>query len=79
MTSREETESRLGGGAPRGLTDRERRVCELLLQGVSNKEVAAMMTLSTRTVEFHIANIRKKLGASSKTALVGYLNSRGLP
>jgi FixJ family two-component response regulator len=45
------------------LSTREREVLELLLDGRSNKETASAMGLSPRTIEYHRANIIKKLGA----------------
>ncbi|MBB1198760.1 DNA-binding response regulator [Enterobacteriaceae bacterium 89] len=47
------------------LTARESEVLEQLMTGASNKEVAAQLDLSTRTVEAHRAAIFSKLGVSS--------------
>ena len=52
------------------LTAREREVLELLAAGMSNKQVAASLHLSTRTVEDHRAAIMAKSGSSSVADLV---------
>lgn len=62
---------RIGGRAPSGdkLTPTEERVAELVAEGCSNKEVAAALFVSVRTVEGHLAKIYGKLGVRSRTAL----------
>jgi non-specific serine/threonine protein kinase len=54
---------RTGGG---GLTPREREVAALIAQGRSNREIAAALTLSERTVTTHISSIFAKLGVSGR-------------
>ena len=63
--------SRLGGRAPAGalLTASELRVAELVADGLSNKEVAARLVVTVRTVEAHLSKIYAKLGVRSRTAL----------
>ena len=51
------------------LTAAERRVAELVGQGLSNREVASALFLSAKTVEFHLRNIFRKLGVRSRTEL----------
>ena len=51
------------------LTPAERRVAELVGQGLSNREVASALFLSAKTVEFHLRNIFRKLGVRSRTEL----------
>ncbi len=48
------------------LTDREREILELLVQGLSNKMIASRLYLSVRTVEGHLANIYLRLGVHSR-------------
>jgi NarL family two-component system response regulator LiaR len=52
------------------LTDREREVLALLVQGNTNKEIAAALTLSPATVRAYVSNILSKLEASNRTEAV---------
>jgi DNA-binding CsgD family transcriptional regulator len=52
------------------LTARERDVLELFSSGASNKEAGRQLGISPRTIEFHRANIMKKLGAKNAPELV---------
>jgi len=52
---------------PADLTPREMEVIQLLAEGLSNKEIAALLFVSPRTVNFHLDNIYSKLGVSSRT------------
>jgi DNA-binding CsgD family transcriptional regulator len=63
--------ARLGGRRPAGatLTESERQVAELVASGLSNKEVAARLVVTVRTVEAHLSKIYQKLGVDSRTAL----------
>jgi DNA-binding NarL/FixJ family response regulator len=54
------------------LTNREREVLQLLAEGKSNKEVAVLLKISTKTVEAHRANIIRKLDLHSLSDLVRY-------
>jgi FixJ family two-component response regulator len=47
------------------LSRREREVLEQLVKGRQNREIAEALFITVKTVEFHRANIREKLGASS--------------
>ena len=49
-----------------GLTQRERDVLRLLAEGLSDRDIAAALTISTRTVETHVSNILHKLGARNR-------------
>jgi DNA-binding NarL/FixJ family response regulator len=51
-------------------TARERQVLEHVLLGQTNKEIAYALECSPRTVEFHIAQILRKTGLSSKLAVI---------
>jgi DNA-binding CsgD family transcriptional regulator len=61
-----------------GLTDRERDVARLLAQGCTNREVAAALVISERTVTTHISNILGKLGLSSRTQVARWAIDKGL-
>lgn len=53
-----------------GLTEREREVLALLVEGRSNAEIADRLKVSRATVKFHVGGILSKLGASSRTEAV---------
>ncbi len=54
------------------LTPREREIVQLLAEGKSNKETAAVLGISVKTVEAHRANLMRKMGFSSLSDLVRY-------
>ncbi len=54
------------------LTPREREVIQLLSEGKSNKEVAASLGISSKTVQVHRTNLMRKLGLHSLTDIVHY-------
>ena len=59
------------GGAPRAdrwdlLTAREREVAALVARGMTNKDIAARLFVSKRTVDAHVEHILNKLGYSSR-------------
>jgi predicted ATPase/DNA-binding NarL/FixJ family response regulator len=55
---------------PDGLTRRELEVVGLIERGLSNRQIADELVLSTRTVEKHVANILSKLGLASRAQIV---------
>ncbi len=63
---------------PETLTDREADVLQLLAQGKTNKEIAAALVITERTVKFHISSILSKLGAGNRTEAVTIAAQRGL-
>jgi two-component system, NarL family, response regulator NreC len=54
------------------LTDREKEVLQLLAEGKSNKDVAAILNVSTYTVETHRTNMMQKLGLHNTVDIVLY-------
>jgi DNA-binding NarL/FixJ family response regulator len=61
-----------------GLTSREVEVLRLVAQGQSNKEIAAALVLSVRTVERHITNLYGKIDARGKADATAYAFKHGL-
>jgi DNA-binding CsgD family transcriptional regulator/tetratricopeptide (TPR) repeat protein len=55
--------------APSGLTKREAQVAALVAEGRSNKEIAATLVISRRTVDGHVEHILTKLGFTSRTQI----------
>ncbi len=55
---------------PDGLTEREREVIRLISQGLSNKDIADRLFISSITVRHHLTNIFDKLGVSNRQKLL---------
>jgi DNA-binding NarL/FixJ family response regulator len=72
------TRRSLGPRRGRPLTAREREVLKLVADGLSNKEIAARLRISVRTVENHRASIMRKLDLKSVVDLVKYAIACGL-
>jgi DNA-binding NarL/FixJ family response regulator len=60
------------------LTDREREVLRLVVKGLSTKEIASQLDISTRTVETHRANLMRKLNLKSVALLTQFAIREGL-
>ena len=60
------------------LTEREREVVKLVAEGYKNREIAARLCISVKTVEKHRANLMRKLDLHSAAALTGYAIGNGL-
>jgi RNA polymerase sigma factor (sigma-70 family) len=56
--------------AIRGLSPREREVCELIASGLANDEIARRLTISRYTVKVHVSNILGKLGVPDRVHVV---------
>ena len=67
-----------GGDEPPGdISEREAEVLRLIAWGHSNKEIAARLQISVKTVEAHKANTMKKLGLTSRIDIVRYALLQG--
>ncbi len=64
-----ENAQRRGTSKVAGLTGQELQVSRFVNQGLSNKEVAAQLFLSPRTIDFHLRNVFTKLGVTSRAEL----------
>ena len=51
------------------MTGQQLRIAELVAEGATNREIAARMFLSTRTVDHHLRNVFHRLGIRSRTEL----------
>jgi len=60
------------------LSSREREILACVAGGLSDREIATQLQLSTHTVHRHVANIRRKLGSPSRTAAVAEAGRLGL-
>ena len=60
------------------LTEREREVVRLVVKGLSTKEIATQLDISTRTVETHRANLMRKLNLKSVALLTQFAIREGL-
>ena len=60
------------------LTARELEVLELLAKGMTNKEIAAELVITVRTVKFHVSSILRKLEAGNRTEAVRAAAERGI-
>ncbi|GAA2034921.1 AAA family ATPase [Agromyces tropicus] len=63
---------------PEGLTDRQVDVLRLLVEGLTNAEIAARLVVSVRTVDSHVAAVLAKLGVSSRTDAARVAREHGL-
>ena len=57
------------------LSDREREVAELLLLGMPYKDIGSQLFISAKTVEHHVARIRRRLGAESRSEMLSMLRA----
>jgi DNA-binding CsgD family transcriptional regulator len=60
------------------LTPHEWRIATMVTEGMRNSEVAAQLYLSSRTIEYHLSKVFRKLGVTSRTELAGAMPSARL-
>ncbi|MBA2384404.1 MAG: response regulator transcription factor [Actinobacteria bacterium] len=60
------------------LSERESAVLEAVAQGLSNREIGVQLWISEQTVKFHLRNVYRKLGLSSRTEAARYAHRSGL-
>jgi predicted ATPase/DNA-binding CsgD family transcriptional regulator len=63
---------------PSPLTPRETEIARLVAKGLSNKEIAAALTIAVRTAEGHIEHILSKLNFNSRTRIAVWVGEQGL-
>ncbi len=62
---------------PNKLTDREREVAGLLVEGYNNPEIAKLLTVSERTIDGHVENIKQKIFESRRVRVAMKLKALG--
>ncbi|MBX5465324.1 MAG: AAA family ATPase [Clostridia bacterium] len=67
-----------GRGLPSGLTAREAEVAALVAEGLTDRQIAARLAISPRTVDRHLRNIFQKLDLPNRTALALWATRSGL-
>ncbi|HRC62666.1 MAG TPA: helix-turn-helix transcriptional regulator, partial [Dehalococcoidia bacterium] len=72
----ERAEPRAGG--PAGLSAREVEVLRLIVEGKTNREIAAALVISERTVANHLAHIFTKIDADNRAAAAAFALRNGL-
>jgi two-component system nitrate/nitrite response regulator NarL len=68
LAARTLTPQPLRGDRLESLSEREREIVRLLAEGLTDREIAAVLTISTRTVETHVGNILRKLDVRNRSA-----------
>ena len=59
------------------MTAREREVIALIGEGLSNKEIAARLTIATHTVKSHVRNVMEKLALHTRLQIAAFAHRRG--
>ena len=73
-----ETSRQRPGGLHANLTDREREVFQLVIEGNNNAQIASRLFISPRTVEIHRRTMSQKLGVKNQIELFAYAVKRGI-
>ena len=61
-----------------GLTERELTILQAVARGLSNGAISSELWITEQTVKFHLTNVYRKLGVSSRTEAARYAFSRGI-
>ena len=78
MDARAALEFMSNGDAPQPLSPREQQVANLVALGLSDKEIAQRLAISSRTVEVHLARVRQKLGFRNRAEVAVWAASEVL-
>jgi two-component system NarL family response regulator len=71
--------ARLAEHMSRGkLTPRELEILEMIAKGMSNREIAAKLSIAEATINVHVSNITTKLGVSNRTQVIIAAHKRGI-
>ena len=65
-------------GSSAGLTPRERQIVEMLARGSTGEQIAQELVLSPETVQKHVHNAKRKIGAATRAHLIALALTRGL-
>ena len=64
-------------GSATALTDRQQQVARLVTEGMTNREIAAELTITERSVESHVERIRDRLGFRSRSQVAAWYTAGG--
>jgi DNA-binding NarL/FixJ family response regulator len=64
--------------AEAGLTSRELEILRRLIHGLSNKDIAAELSIAEQTVKFHLTSLYRKLGIKSRTQAARWAHENGI-
>lgn len=67
-----------GNGRSPQLTRRERQIVEMLARGSTGEQIAQELVLSPETVQKHVHNAKRKIGAETRAHLIALALTRGL-
>ncbi len=78
MKGANDSRQEANGGTLSSLTPRQREVLQLIAEGLGTKEVATMLKIAVKTVEFHKFRIMEQLNLHSTVALTKHAIAEGL-